>query len=370
MVNRENYKHVREYLGYQFEVKQLSELSVERYWFYLKHSLLWADETSFREAPSIRPVFATYLKSIAGRRGATNLAPESLRKIVNVTRRLFTWLKIRYPSEFRRVGVAWIDALTPPRVDVPPSPDHEFVELDEVLQLASLEIDKRDLALWRTQASAAFLFLSGMRIGAFSTLPIGAVDLENRTVRQWPSLGVKTKGSKMATTYLLEIPELLAVVNEWDVFVRERLPKTAMWSVPTSSSGFGERELSVEPPGEYRHTTIRKQLRGLFAVTGLPYRSPHRFRHGHAVYGLQRAQTMADYKAISINLMHTDITVTDSIYAPLASDEVQARITALSGRAATRVQLAADDELRAYIYSLASGDLPRVLTLVAERLAR
>jgi hypothetical protein len=40
---------------------------------------------------------------------------------------------------------------------------------------------------------------------------------------------------------------------------------------------------------------------------------------------------MADYKAVSMNLMHGDIRITDGIYAPLLGSEVQSRITNLSG---------------------------------------
>ena len=43
------------------------------------------------------------------------------------------------------------------------------------------------------------------------TLPLEAVDLESLTVKQWPKLGVKTKFSKHATTFLLNSPELLEV---------------------------------------------------------------------------------------------------------------------------------------------------------------
>jgi hypothetical protein len=64
---------------------------------------------------------------------------------------------------------------------------------------------------------------------------------------------------------------------------------------------------------------------------GLPYHSPHKFRHGHAVFALQHAKTMPDYKAVSMNLMHCDIRVTDGIYAPLAQDEVKERIAKLTG---------------------------------------
>jgi hypothetical protein len=39
---------------------------------------------------------------------------------------------------------------------------------------------------------------------------------------------------------------------------------------------------------------------------------------------------MADYKAVSINLMHADVRVIDSVYAPLASAEVRQRIAGLT----------------------------------------
>ena len=44
-------------------------------------------------------------------------------------------------------------------------------------------------------------------------MPIKAVDIAERTVKQWPTLGVQTKNAKAATTYLLEIPDLLKVVE-------------------------------------------------------------------------------------------------------------------------------------------------------------
>lgn len=55
---------------------------------------------------------------------------------------------------------------------------------------------------------------------------------------------------------------------------------------------------------------------------GLPPRLHHKFRHGHAVWSLQHAPTMADKKAVSLNLMHEDVQVTDGICAPLLGSEV------------------------------------------------
>jgi site-specific recombinase XerC len=82
------------------------------------------------------------------------------------------------------VTTAWIDALRPPR-SVEQTAEHEFVTLDEALQLSTLKIDEGDLALRRDQAGTALLFLSGIRATAFGTLPIGAVNLTDRTIKQW-----------------------------------------------------------------------------------------------------------------------------------------------------------------------------------------
>ena len=85
--------------------------------------------------------------------------------------------------------------------------------------------------LWekRIKAAAIFMFLSGIRVGAFVSLPLSAVDLQTRTVKQWPSLGVRTKFRKRATTYLLEIPGLNEVVEEWDELVRREGPENGYW---------------------------------------------------------------------------------------------------------------------------------------------
>jgi hypothetical protein len=82
------------------------------------------------------------------------------------------------------------------------------------------------------------------------------------------------------------------------------------------------------------------------------------------VYGLQNAQTMADYKAVSMNLMHHDIEITDSIYAPILSDEVKERIAGLSSSSSSL----ADDELAGMISGLSNMELSKVMMIIARRL--
>jgi len=289
-----------------------------------------------------------------------------LKKVIQTVKRFFTWLKLTYPREYRNLTPAWIDTLRPPR-SVQPAPEHTFVTLEEIRQLAAVKVDRADVALWRDQVGTVMLFLSGMRAGAFGTMPISAVDLDQRTIKQWPSLGVATKNGKAATTYLLDIPELLAVVEEWNTFIRTQLPPTAMWYTPIISQ-WGEQSLSADAPGENRNLAVSKRVRRLYKLAALPYKSPHKFRHGHAIYALQHAKTMADYKAVSMNLMHGDIRVTDGIYAPLAGNDVQQRIAGLTHPAAALPQ--ANSNLTALIQTLPKEQLAAALMTIAQQLSQ
>jgi hypothetical protein len=61
----------------------------------------------------------------------------------------------------------------------------------------------------------------------------------------------------------------------------------------------------------------------------LPYYSPHKFSHGHIQYGLANSETIADYKAVSLNVMHASMEITDEFYSVLNDDELQSRISTL-----------------------------------------
>ena len=364
MIERQNYLKVRTHLKYLEEVLQLNPDSLERYRFYLRHLLLWADDRKLQDVESLRPTFPTYLVSLPGKNGKGTLAPASQKKVLDSSKRFFRWAKSTYPREFNRLPLTWVDTLRLPR-QPQANTENVFVSPEEVQQLLAYKADPGDLALQRDQAAAALLFLSGMRAGAFATLPIAALDLEQLTVHQYPGLGVHTKNGKKATTFLLNIPELLTVVRSWDDVVRSVLSPEAPWYAPVSHC-WGEQRLSTKEPGKNRSRTMEKRLRLLFSLAGVPYKSPHKFRHGHAVYGLLHAQTMADYKAVSMNLMHDSIEITDSTYAPMLSSDVKMRIAALSPGSAP----VADGELETYLTNLGKEDLGRALIFIAERLAK
>ena len=329
MINRNNFQLSQEFLQFQLQSKLLAAASVERYRFYLRHWLLWLDDIPIGKAPQKLPLFPRYLAIPEERdREAKILSSTTSKKIIRVVKLFLEWLRIYHPDALGEISREWINSLR--SIPVPPK-NHQrvYISLEEAITLATCLPSENDLALHRDKAAAALLFLSGMRVGAFATLPIEAVDLSNQKIRQWTELGVHTKGQKSATTILLNIPELLAVAKSWDTIIREQLPPTAMWYTPIISC-WGEQNLSPEKPGKNRIVAVGRRMRLLFRRAGLPYKSPHKFRHGHAVYCLQRAKDMGDMKAISINLMHVNTQTTDGIYGPFMESEIQYRISNLN----------------------------------------
>ena len=363
MVNRKNYLLIKQHLTYLDDVEQITEVSLERYRFYLKHLLRWADEALLTKPTSIRPAFPAYVSSLPGRRAETNISITSQKKIIQAAKRFFDWAKKTFPRQFHTLPIAWIEALRAPR-NAQGAEDHKFVSLEEVIKLTTFQVEEDNLALKRDQAAAAMLFLSGMRAGAFTTLPIEAVDLGDSSVKQWSELGVQTKNGKRAITYLLKIPELMKVVEEWDSKVRNSLDSSARWYTPIENC-WGEQSLSTKAPGMNRAQALSKRLRILYKTVGLEYQSPHKFRHGHAVYGRQCSKNMSDYKAVSTNLMHSDIKITDQIYAPMEPEEVGCRIAGLTSEPPGQLE----GELPEYINNLTDNQLASLLmSTAAQRL--
>jgi hypothetical protein len=72
-----------------------------------------------------------------------------------------------------------------------------------------------------------------------------------------------------------------------------------------------------------------------------------KFRHGHIQYGLARSKTLADYKAVSLNVMHASMKITDSTYSSLDNEEVKTRIDCLT-QVNTKHQHGQEELLRAF----------------------
>ena len=361
MVKRQNYFLVKEFLAYLQDEKHRSPETAGRYWSWLQHLLLWANETPFSKANTLTPSFVKYVGRIH-----PTLALESQKKIIETVRAFLRWAKLYHSKEFESLPIFWVNDLTPPEVNQNNSVI-EYVTLDEAVRLATLPVDPDNIALRRDRAATAMLFLCGARAHAFTTLPVQAVHLEDKYpyINQWPQLGVHTKKQKKATTFLLPIPELMAVVQDWDEYVRAHCPQNYPWYAPIDQR-WGEQELSTQIPGLNRNHGLIRRIRLLYQAAELPYKSPHKFRHGYATYGLSHCQSMAEYQALSRNLMHANIAITDKTYAHIEERD-RARLLAVLVRNPT---LQPDNELRGYLEHLSRDDLKQATLIAVELLSR
>jgi len=324
MINRANWKAVKAYLKYRLEVDQLSKSSMRLEKTWLRHLLEWAGDNPFSQAHRIRPTLPEYMLTARLDGENRQLSPIYTKKVIRAAYKFFSWLKI-HQRGYKNITPGWIDTLKPPRMTIEHK-EHEAVTLEEARAIAQAPVyTLRDR---RIRAAAVFWFLSGIRIGAFVSLPLSAVDLDNLTIKQWPKLGVRTKFQKHATTYLLDIPELLQVVREWDQEVRSKVSQDGLWFAQISPES-GEIEPASLKAGDQRHTRARKDLKEWLEKVKLPYHSPHKFRHGHAVYGVKRAKDVKAFKAVSQNLMHSNMSITDGIYGGLSENDVKGQISLL-----------------------------------------
>jgi integrase len=336
MIHKKNWQLTKKYLDFRLKVDQVTLGSMKKEQTHLRYVLEWSQECFFRQAITIRPTLPEYLLKVRLDGGEGQLSVVYLKKTLATARFFFSWLADNEPG-FKAIKHSWIQSLKIKRIsDVPKT--REAVTLEEVQAIANSPANS--ITERRAKAASVFLFLSGMRIGAFVSLPLKAVDIQGRKVIQYPSLGVRTKNSKNGITYLLDIPELLRVVKEWDDEVRALLPPSGFWFALLSPET-GELDLNISSVGEHRSNLARRNIKEFLENSKLPYHSPHKFRHGHIQFGAAHAKTVADFKAVSMNVMHASMEITDEFYSNLNDGEIENRISSISKQG----QLEEDNEL-------------------------
>jgi integrase len=323
MIYRENWLLVKEYLKCRLEINRLSPASMRLEETWTRHVLEWMGNTPVWNAPKITLGLYDYLSKSEDHEPYSSIY---MRKILSTAYRFFNWLVKHYPQYEKSITINWLDSLKPLRI-VNDEKEHEFVTLEEIRNIAQAPVETlRDR---RIRAASVFWFLSGIRVGAFVTLPIKAVNLAKREIYQFPSYGVHTKFHKKGTTHLLNIPDLLQVVQAWDTEIRHYVGEESYWFTPLSPDT-GSFDSNIKQAGEFRSSRANKDLHDWCGRMGIPYHSPHKFRHGHAVYGIEQSEDVADLKAISQNLMHSNLSITDGVYGMLSVDAVGKRIEKIS----------------------------------------
>jgi len=290
---------------------------------WLRHVVEWADNTPFRKAQKIRPTFPNYLLNARSDGKSKPLSSSYMKKVIRAAYRFFNWLST-HKKGYKQIGFEYLDTLRTPKQETKLKV-REFVSFEEIMNIAQTPV--RSTKDKRIRAAAVFLWLSGMRVSAFASLPLEAVDLQKLEIKQYPSLGVRTKNNKYGDTTLLKITDLLSIVRAWDEEIRSILPKNGLWFAPLFPCT-GEIDLvsKVETIGENRGRTVTRILRAWLNDNNLPYHSPHKFRHGHAIYVKKHAKSFADIEALKENLMHESIQTTDRLYGLFDKNDMKERL--------------------------------------------
>ena len=347
MINRQNKHLVDEYLAYRLRFDQLDPKSVRLEQSLALHYLTWAGERLFKDAPKFDVSLMEYVRDYKTDTGEP-LSQMYRRKIIGSARNFFTWLTI-HKSGFRTITTAWLATLKV-RMIQEEFEDGSTVSLDEILQIARTPV--RNLVEERVRAGTVFLYLSGMRISAFVSMPIQAVNFHEMEVKQSPKLGVRTKNKKSAVTCLLEQDELLALVKAWDAKVRAALPPEGFWFAPITPFT-SEFDLTVKSVGVHRSTAFHKDLRDWLSTNEIEYHSPHAFRRGHANFLFERAKDMNDLEAVRENLMHESLMTTER-YARQRRSQRKNRIMQMSKSQEVQPQAGLSTDLISRLEKMAS----------------
>jgi integrase len=328
MINRQNWLDIQRFLLHLERVRQAEPETIKRARSHLRHLLEWADEKPLPRARALDPTFPAYLMTARADGKQKPLATATIVKCLAVARQFFSFARAEWPGRYRSITESWIETLHAPRRSRNGTlKTHQFYTLDQVSKIAAAPVES--LRQQRAQAAAVMLFLSGMRADALASLPISCVDLPGRRILQLPEHGVRTKNDKAAITYLLPIPALLETVQRWDESVRAVLPDDCLWYAVLARDNS-----SVVPARRAyngRASAIQKDLRMICRIADVPYLSPHKLRHGHVMYALRSAKTISDLKAISQNVMHASVTVTDQVYGMLDDNDVARFIGSIAG---------------------------------------
>ncbi len=323
MIDRGNWKLTKSYMEYR-RGRGLVEGSLKLEKSYIRYLLEWAKDIPFVKSLSIKPVFLEFLHTHRLDGSGECLSDVSIKKILATSRRFFTWLYEFKPGH-SSIKPSWVETLSYKTNNSKPK-KRDAITLEEILEISRAPV--QNISERRIRAAAVFLFLSGMRISAFVSLPLKAVDIENVTINQFPELGVRTKNNKHASTFLLPIPELIEVVKAWDNEIRPALSPDAYWFAMFSPKT-GELDTTVNGVGYHRRNLARRSLKSWLNKVGLPYHTPHSFRHGHIQWGYLNAKKPIHKKAISDNVMHSSTTITDAVYSNLKESELKGLISDL-----------------------------------------
>ena len=314
----------RRFFEYQRESAGFSEKSIDTYETALLRWQEFTGNEDFRTFDRTRAKnFKVWLSKRAGKSGQ----PVSLSYQYHTLRKLkgfFRWLALQdtYRNNIKLTDVDLFNLNKKDRRQAIQSGRRKSPTMDQVVSLIESIVPSSEVAM-RDRALFCFVLLTGARIDAVISLPVGAFDRDDCVVDQNPKLGVRTKNSKRITTTFFQISYSKAkdYFLEWrDYLVNEKDFKADDPLFPATLKKQGKENVNFYSSGEVGREfwsdnhPARKIFEKRFNAAGLPYFNPHSFRHLIVKECMKLALTEEQKKAISQNLGHANVTTTFGSY--------------------------------------------------------
>ena len=146
-----------------------------------------------------------------------------------------------------------------------------------------------------------------------------------------------TKFRKKAITSLLNIPDLLNVVKDWDSYIRGVSKAQSTWYPRYEYNNLSFKDCYPESRDREKaykssqniKSGFYRTLEKLCMLADIEYKGAHAFRLGHAHFGLKNAKNPEQMKAVSQNLMHKSTAITDELYSRMNAGDTNEIITTL-----------------------------------------
>jgi site-specific recombinase XerD len=273
--------------------------------------------------------FFDHLHHRPSKAGAERLSDSSIVQTLSDLKAFFDWLTT---IKEQKVDLEAVARLTPSRRDLMglrTQPDKVSPTADKIRQMLAA-MDDQTVFQRRNRALIAFIYLTGMRVGAVISMRCKHVNLADRLVVQ-NAREVNTKfGKNMLTTWFPVGQDIEQIVVAW---VEERLEGGADPDAPL----FPARPRFRLPGDETREKEafwktsqpVREVFRSACRSAGIDYINPHSVRDTLMLLGLEICVTWEEIKAWSQNLGHEKLDTSLVHYGKLDTNRQNALMQGL-----------------------------------------
>jgi site-specific recombinase XerD len=334
-MNVENQKINWKYLDYLRRGKNFSPKTILKYENALQLCGIVSNNSSYK---NFSEQFVIHIKDVLVTEVNQHLrSPRNAIQILSCVYNFFTWLQFQ-PGYRSRVKSHLIEILKPGRtlnLQAKQSKRVEFEPLSKIKEIMNNIVIHSDIDL-RNRILNPSIVLSGIRIEAFSTLPVCCFDPNRFMFDQDPTKGVCTRFGKHIFTHLLKFDDQMEkyIMEYYDMLINKGFKSMDPFipaAEPKRLDGLGFTPATDLSNKFLSAPRLRKIMQDVSLEYGNVKINPHSLRHLHTSLGRNLAQNPEEYKAISMNIGHEKITTTDH-YGELSPSELESVIANMNNR--------------------------------------